>query len=69
VPDKESDRETSEPKAAKVHDEAKIVPSDLTNKKFVQDLYTNITSDLERLSFALRTAKEKGDWLPALLDP
>ncbi len=46
MPDKPGEKEPSELRAGKEHDEAKIVPSDLTNKKFVQDLYTNIKSDL-----------------------
>jgi hypothetical protein len=46
MPERPSEREAGEPKGPRDRDEAKIVPSDLTNKKFVQDLYANIKSDL-----------------------
>ena len=46
MPDTPGDKEPGELRPVKGHDEAKIVPSDLTNKKFVQELYTNIKSDL-----------------------
>jgi hypothetical protein len=46
MPDKPGEKESGESKAGKELDEARIVPSDLTNKKFVQALYTNIKSDL-----------------------